>query len=252
MRCLYRETTHKCGETYLDVDIYPVYEKQRGRGPKRNPTSEVQKTLNQRNSQKKLVRLLNTNFTHRDIRFDLTYAPEHLPDTPKRGIELVRNFFRRVKRLRAKMGLSPLKYVMVTEYGEEHGRLHHHVIMSGGVDVSVLAELWGLGYTTAKPLQFDDRGLVDLATYLTKQSAIKKLWSSSRNLEHPETKSRDGKITAHRVQEWSMSANDNRIQIEARYPGYRLVDCIPYINDVNGGVYLALHLIKIPQKRKRC
>ena len=241
---------HKCGETYLDVDVYPVYDKQRGRGPKRNPTSEVQKSLNERNSRKKLVRLLNTNFTRRDIRFDLTYSDEFLPETPKKALRIVQNFFRRIKRRRQKYGLSELRYVMVTEYGEEHGRIHHHVIMSGGMDITELAELWGMGYTTAKPLQFDDYGLVDLATYLTKSSALTKLWSCSRNLERPEVKSRDGKISAHRVQEWALSGNDNRIQIEARYPGYRLVDCSPYIHDVNGGVYLAIHLVRTPQKKK--
>lgn len=250
MRCLYRETIHKCGDTYLDVDIYPVYEKQRGRGPKRLPTSEVQDHLNKRNSQKKLVRLLNTNFTKRDIRFDLTYSDENLPSDVKEAQRLVQNFFRRLKYMRRKLGLPELRYVMVTEYGEKKGRLHHHIVMSGGIDINVLAELWGLGYTTVKPLQFDDRGLVDLATYLVKESALKKLWSASRNLKRPEVKVRDGKISAHRVGEWALTGTDSRYQIEAKYPGYRLVDCLPYINEVNGGVYLALHLVRIPAKKK--
>lgn len=250
MRCLYRETIHKCGDTYLDVDIYPVYDKQRGRGPKRAPTSEVQERLNKRNSQKKLVRLLNTNFTKKDIRFDLTYSDENLPANVKEAQRLVQNFFRRLKYLRRKSGLPELRYVMVTEYGEEKGRLHHHIVMSGGVDINTLAELWGLGYTTVKPLQFDDRGLTDLATYLVKESALKKLWSSSRNLERPEVKSRDGKISAHRVGEWALSGADCRYQIEAVYPGYRLVDVLPYVNEVNGGVYLALHLVKNDSKPK--
>ena len=251
MRCLYRETMHKCGDVYLDVDIYPVYDKQRGRGPKRRPTSEVQQKLNTRNSQRYLARLLNTNFTSRDIRFDLTYSEKCLPYSPEEALRRVQNFFRRVKYRRKKMGLSELRYVVVTEYGEEHGRIHHHVIMSGGIDINELAELWGQGYTTAKPLQFDDRGLVDLATYLTKKSALSKMWSASKNLKKPERKERDGKISASRVQEWATSGLDNRIQIEACYPGYRLVDCIPHVNEVNGGVYLALYLIKIPDKRKK-
>lgn len=74
MRCLYREKIHKCGE-FLEVDIFPVFEYQRGRSKKRKPTTETQQRLNQRNAERKLTRLLNTNFTKRDIRFDLTSAP---------------------------------------------------------------------------------------------------------------------------------------------------------------------------------
>lgn len=77
MRCLYREKKYQCGE-YLEIDIFPIFEKQRGRSRKRKPTSEVQKRLNQHNAERKLIRLLNTNFTKRDIRFDLTYDKEHL------------------------------------------------------------------------------------------------------------------------------------------------------------------------------
>lgn len=249
MRCLYRETMHKCGEKYLEVDIYPVYEKQKGRGPRRKPTSEVQERLNQRNSERKLVRLLNTNFTNRDIRFDLTYADKHLPDTPDEALRELQNFFRRVKRARAKLLLPELKYIAVTEYGEEEGRIHHHLIMSGGVDITILAELWGRGYTTAKPLQFDDEGIIGLAVYLTKESALKKRWSCSRNLKRPEVKQRDGKISAHRVTEWLTEGID-RNAVEAMYPGYRLVKSNTYLNEVNFGVYTTIHLVK--EKETKC
>lgn len=82
MRCLYREKIHKCGE-FLEVDIFPVFEYQRGRSKKRKPTTETQQRLNQRNAERKLTRLLNTNFTKRDIRFDLTYSDENYPETPE-------------------------------------------------------------------------------------------------------------------------------------------------------------------------
>ena len=155
MRCLYREKIHKCGE-FLEVDIFPVFEYQRGRSKKRKPTTETQQRLNQRNAERKLTRLLNTNFTKRDIRFDLTYSDENYPETPENAQRQMQNFLRRVKRYRAKHNLPELKYVAVTEVGKENGRLHHHIVMSGGVDINTLAEIWGKGYTTAKPLQFDE------------------------------------------------------------------------------------------------
>ena len=63
----------------------------------------------------------------------------------------MQNFLRRVKRYRAKHNLPELKYVAVTEVGKENGRLHHHIDMSGVVAKNTLAEIWGKGYTTAKP-----------------------------------------------------------------------------------------------------
>ncbi|EKC52114.1 hypothetical protein LEA_17057, partial [human gut metagenome] len=80
----------------------------------------------------------------------------------------MQNFLRRVKRYRAKHNLPELKYVAVTEVGKENGRLHHHIVMSGGVDINTLAEIWGKGYTTAKPLQFDEFGITGIAVYLVK------------------------------------------------------------------------------------
>ena len=91
MRCLYREKKHYCGE-YLEVDIFPVFEYQRGRSKKRKPTSETQKKLNQRNAERKLIRLLNTNFTKKDIRFDLTYSDEYYPGSPEDAQREMQNF----------------------------------------------------------------------------------------------------------------------------------------------------------------
>ena len=190
MRCLYREKIHKCGE-FLEVDIFPVFEYQRGRSKKRKPTTETQQRLNQRNAERKLTRLLNTNFTKRDIRFDLTYSDENYPETPENAQRQMQNFLRRVKRYRAKHDLPELKYVAVTEVGKENGRLHHHIVMSGGVDINTLAEIWGKGYTTAKPLQFDEFGITGIAVYLVKSPILGKRWSASRNLEQPKTSERD-------------------------------------------------------------
>lgn len=161
MRCLYREKFHYCGD-YLEVDIFPVFEYQRGRSKKRKPTTEVQKKLNQRNAERKLIRLLNTNFTKKDIRFDLTYDDRYYPESPEAAQRQMQNFLRRVKYYRNKNGLPELKYVAVTEIGKQTARLHHHIVMSGGVDINTLAEIWGRGYTTAKPLQFNEQGIVGI------------------------------------------------------------------------------------------
>ena len=154
MRKMYREVKYECGD-YLEVDVFPVYEYQHGRSQKRKPTTETQARLNQRNAERKLIRLLNTNFTEDDIRFDLTYEVE--PSSLEAALNELRNFFRRLKRYRKRAGLEDLKYVAVTEVGNKSGRIHHHIVMNGGVSINKLAKIWGKGYTTAKALQFDEQ-----------------------------------------------------------------------------------------------
>ena len=248
MRCLYREKKHFCGD-YLEVDIFPVFERQHSRGKRRKPTSETQKRLNQLNAERKLIRLLNTNFSSRDIRFDLTYSEENKPASPEEAQRHMQNFIRRLKRFRKKAGLCELKYVAVTEIGKNTGRIHHHLILSGGVDITVLAELWGKGYTTAKPLQFNECGIVGIAKYLVKEPVLTKRWCASKNLEKPKESSRDGRISQRKVRDICENETGNRERLEALYPGYALAEYRPYFNDVNGGYYLIVRMYK-PKKRK--
>lgn len=250
MRCLYREKKHLCGE-YLEIDIFPVFEYQHGRRKKRKPTSEIQKKLNQRNAERKLIRLLNTNFTKKDIRFDLTYNNEHYPNSPEDAQKEMQNFLRRVKRYRKRHGLPELKYVAVTEVGKKTARLHHHIVMNGGIDINTLAEIWGRGYTTAKPLQFDEYGIVGIATYLVKEPILGKRWCASRNLEQPKTSSRDGRIPKYKIKEFYASGNDNREEIEKLYAGYSLADVKPYYNEINGGYYLTVRMYKKPAPKRK-
>lgn len=252
MRCLYREKRHKCGK-YLEVDVFPVLEYQHGRSKKRKPTSEVQKNLNRINAEKKLARLLSTNFTSRDIRFDLTYNPDNLPASPEDAQRQMQNFLRRVKRFRKRMGLSELKYVAVTEVGKNNGRVHHHIIMSGGVSISDLAELWGRGYTTAKPLQFNETGLVGMAYYfvIMKEPVLGKRWCSSKNLEKPKESQRDGVISKRKVKEICENMGEDNGLFEKLYPGYLLSEINTYYNGVNGGYYVTVIMREKPVKSGR-
>lgn len=248
MRCLYREKRYKCGE-YLEVDIFPVFEYQRGRSKKRKPTSETQKKLNQRNAERKLIRLLNTNFTSKDIRFDLTYSDEYYPETPQEAQRQMQNFLRRVKRYRKRHELPELKYVAVTEIGKNTKRFHHHIVMSGGIDINTLADIWGRGYTTAKPLRFDEYGIVGIAKYLIKEPILGKRWCASRNLEHPKESQRDGRVSQRKARNFHDSGTDNREELERLYDGYALVDVQPLFNEVNSGYYLTIRMQKKPKPK---
>lgn len=94
----------------------------------------------------------------------------------------IRNFFRCVKRMRAKLSLPELKYVYVIE-GEPNGRRFHiHVTMSGGVDRTELERLWGFGYANSRQLQFNSNGIEGIGRYVTKKYREKE-----RRDRHPES-----------------------------------------------------------------
>ncbi len=249
MRCLYREKRFHCGD-YLEVDIYPVFEYQKSRNKKRKPTSDTQKKLNQRNAERKLIRLLNTNFTNKDIRFDLTYSTDNYPESERDAQRQMQNFLRRVKRYRKKHELSELKYVAVTERGKNTNRYHHHIVMSGGIDINTLDEIWGRGYTNAKPLRFDKYGIVGIAKYMIKDPILVKRWCASKNLKRPKETQRDGRISQKRVRELHDSGADNRDYIEHLYEGYRLADVLPEYNEVNGGFYVTVLMYKDSDRKK--
>lgn len=252
LKSLYREKRFKCGK-YLEVNVFPVFEYQHSRGKKKKPTSDVQKRLNQVNAERKLIRLLNTNFTPRDIRFDLTYNAEHLPESPEDAQRQMQNFLRRVKRFRKRQGLPDLKYVATTEVGKSNGRVHHHIVMNGGVDITDLANLWGRGYTTAKPLQFDDTGIVGIAKYLTKEPILGKRWCASKNLDKPAESQRDGRIPKYKAKELNNGGGgvECREYLEKLYDGYVLADCQPFYNDINGGYYITIIMYQKPVKSGR-
>ena len=140
MICIYREKIYKCGD-YMEVNLYPCFRKSTQRNRKAKPSSELQKKLNEKNAKNKLVRLLNNNFTKKDIAFDVSYDDEHHPRSDEEAAKNIQNFLRRLKRYRKKNNLEELKYICVTEKGKRGGRYHHHLVLNGGVDITDLVEI---------------------------------------------------------------------------------------------------------------
>lgn len=245
MRCLYREKSYKCGD-YKEVYIFPVYAtspKVGGRRRKAKPTCEAQARLNKRISENNLIRLLNANFTPNDLAFDLTYCEGENPDTKEKAKRDLQNFLRRLKRFRKQQGLPPLKYIAVTERGERKGRVHHHLVMNGGVSINDLAKLWGKGYTKAQPLQFDETGLIGKGKYLVKQSLGFRSFNASKNLVHPKPTNRDGRLSQRKAFELCGDIYNKEI-FERLYEGYTFAEAKSFYNEINGGVYLAVRLYK--------
>lgn len=237
----------------MEVEHYPVFTINcRRRGPKRKPTSETMKRHNDIVAKRKLIRLAHTNFTPDDIRFDLTYNAQNYPESAEAAQKQMQLFLRRLRRYRKKIGLPDLKYIGVTEIGKRGLRFHHHLLLNcGDMTARTLAELWGKGYTTIKPLQFNDTGIVDLAKYFVKEPILGKRWIASKNLQQPIEQIADGRISAKRINEFCCSAEDNREDIEKLYKGYRLSEIKPLFNDVNGAYYFTVLMRRIDKRRKR-
>lgn len=257
MRCFYREKVYIAGD-YAEIDVYPVFidNTSRHRKRKAKPTSEVQTALNTRNAQRRAVRLINANFTAEDIKCELTYRDDHLPDTAEAAQRQLQNFFRRMKRLRRRKDLSALKYFATTEQGEKAGRWHHHVIMSGGLLPSEIAALWGKGYVLKiQPLQFNDEGVEGLARYFTKDKTLYRRYNASRNLEKPIEYERTGAITQREVKQLAADHKGTGAA-SARYgeefgARWRITGSQIVLNEFNGLPYLSLRMCRDLTRRDR-
>ena len=253
MQRTYRERKHICGE-YMEVEIFPVYTKAKWRGKRKKPTSEIQQRLNQRHAEGKLRRLLHTNFTAKDLFVTLTFNDANLPVSVEEAQRLLQNFLRRLKRKFAKLG-TELKYVYILEKGQENGRLHVHMVVSGGMDEEELVALWGMGEVRSDGLRFDEDGLAALARYFTKGDAENggkpitwKRWVASRNLDKPEVRERDGRLPHRKMAGLCQNGGDTDY-LETEYCGYEVA---PYTvqtsEDIYGGYYLSAVLKKMPPR----
>lgn len=237
-RTFNRESVYVCGD-YMDGDIYPVFQAPGKRRSRCKPTSEIQQKLNQKNAEKKLTRLVHSNFTEDDIALHLTYSPGEEPKTEEEAQRILSNYIRRLKRRYAKLGLE-LKYISCTEYGKTNGRVHHHVILSGGLDRDTIEKVWGLGYANSKRLQFNESGVTGLAHYIAKDKHFFKRWNQSRNLTIPQCAQFDGQLNMDDIAdiEEAIECGTQWQWFEDRYPDFQLVEATCYKNNINRGTYI--------------
>lgn len=253
----YREKKFYSGEI-LEVGIYPIsnQERKQPRKKKEKVSSIKQKNLNDKNAKKHFIRLVNNNFTDKDLVVHLTYTDNELPKDEEEAKRDTTNYIRRVKHYRKKHGLPEMKYMAVIEVGEKGKRLHHHVIMSGDIDRDVVEKLWGKGRANADRLKADENGYEALAKYMTKsQKVVKgtkavkdqkgnKRWIQSRNLKQPDIKVNDYRYSKRKVEKLSKLPED-RETYEKLYPGYTFTECKPYVNEVTGKTYLYIKMRKL-------
>lgn len=267
-RCRFvREQRHVCGDNYMEIDLYPISEREKGASlsaKRRQASSRIQQNLNARNARRYFIQLLNANFTESDIHWTGTYDDAHLPDSIEQADHDLELFLRRVRSQSRKRGLPAPRFIAVTEWREEGNglpavRVHHHVVLSCGLSRDELERLWyrgkdkeRLGITNADRLQFDRESLERLANYLTKYTNRKRRWRQSRGLEKPQRpRPNDGKYTRRQLERLVTSGAVFDSEFWRRkYQGWEINDITPIQNDVTKEWSIYLKLRRTVPRRK--
>lgn len=229
-----------------------------------------QKDLNDKNSKRYLVQLGNGNFGEGDLHVSATYKEENLPGTAEEAERIVNNYLRRIAYRRKKLGIKPLKYILVTEYGFKKGeeekpvRIHHHIIMNGGLSRDEVEMMWTkkrinwkkykedpegysrevskMGWVNTDRIQTNENGIEALCKYVVKNPNGKKRWSSSRNLKRPIAQPpADHKYSKSKIEQLAKSSDAGKEFFEKQFPNYRISEITPeYHEDTGWHIYLKM------------
>lgn len=273
-----REKRIYCGEEYLEVDIVPVTNMPEAGQEKKGKSSKAQKNLNDKRSKRRFVQIANTNFGADDLHISATYNEEHLPITLEEAERNVHNYLDRVKRRMKRVTGQDLKYMLVTEYTPEEGenadpedkttravRIHHHIIINGGLSRDDLELMWSatrinwkktqndpeyrknvdyLGFVNCDRLQPNENGIEGLVNYINKRKKGCKKWSTSMNLKKPKEKKNDHKYSFRKLRELAKTPEDKEVW-RKQYKGYEPTKIEFQYNDYTGwSVYLKMRKVR--------
>jgi len=236
----------------LEAEIFPISfkEKRKKRKDKKKLSSLTQKNLNDKNARKNLIRLINTNFTNEDLAVHLTFDDKNLPATEKEAKKIRDNYIRRIKYAREKMGLPPMKFIIVYEYSDDGEnnkgvRKHFHIIMSN-MDRDTVEKLWKKGWANADRLQANEYGYEALGRYMSKKLHGEKRWQPSKNLDKPKVDVDDTYFTRGKVEKIARCPDDREF-FENRYKGYVFTECEVMWNKENSRFYLYIKMRKLKE-----
>lgn len=238
----------------IESEIYPVWKCKNDipRGKRRRSSREAQKRLNDKNSRKNIVRLINCNFIRNDLYITLTYQDGYLPDE-KRARKDIRNFLARVKRYRKRNKISePLKYIYAIGYENNPGkskkiRIHHHLIMNN-MNRDDIEDLWGMGRADARRLEPDDFEFEGVGRYIANQGPER--IGHSQNLKKPIVTKDRTTLTRRKAERLIRNENDYREYFENKYKDCRYLGCRTYVSDIFPGVYMYAKLRKTEVRRE--
>ena len=236
----YRVRLHKPGPM-LEIEAYPVFRRKTRatRARRAEKTKKAQADVNDRNARMKLDRIIQHNFPEFDsyvIGLDYEIEP-----TPEQAEKDRAKFIRDCRRLYQNAGVE-FKWLAVTPWLTKTGRpvkrLHHHIVMSGGVDEKAIRALWMRrrnGRIHLDPLQPDSNGVTGLARYLKQHLHGAKRWTGSRNLETPPPIYPKRHMSKGRAYKLAMDYEAARTVFEKQHKDYTFVSMEVRFSDAVDG-----------------
>ena len=212
---------------------------------------EAQRKQNAKNAEKRLVRLINANFTRGDVMITLTYRKELRPDSYKDALKDVQNYLRRVKNWRKRSGMTEGKYLYVIERSGKDN-WHAHLIMSK-MSRDIAESLWKhADFVNAKSYQPTEQdGGAAFANYILGNKGGKprsnhgwRRWNCSKNLTKPTEQTEDGTHTRRQIACIVREHIDDKEYWERKYSGFRFVSATPAYNEYNGWWYLYVRMYR--------
>ena len=252
---LYVKTrTIRSGEL-TEVECYPVYMGSYQRQLRKcRPTAEAMREINDRNARKKFQRMAECNFrAGEDYFLTLTYDGTAPEDKDQCDRDL-RNYLSRVNRARKKLGLEKARAMGVIEVGE-HGRLHQHLLIEGGLDRDKMEQLWRHGIANCSRIQQSKGGLAALKNYFTKCFDTKKAkrgkgrhrYFYTRNLRKPKVTESRTRISRRQAAMIAESADIYGTQIfRKKYPGQELQELTIRQTEWMPGAYIYAQMRRRP------
>ena len=246
----YRRQTVKAGRT---VDVSFTYPTRFGdeltrSGAKNIGTPVAMMNYNRELAIRELTRILNANFDESDWFVTLHYEKNNRPDRDTAKKQLNR-FVAKLRKLYRDSGVE-LKIVKSRTSVGERGAVHHHIVITGGIEVRKISAIWkSVVKASNKSRPPDFKALYDggdyssLAAYIYDQSEKEgtakpkneRRWTCSRNCVHPKPQIK----TVSEIK-WN--------EPPIAWKGYYIdndsvrVGC----NPINGRPYLFYRMIKLP------
>lgn len=251
-KTIYATKEIRAGEQ-LEIEIYPEFTKGQIQEIPTEAMKKKQKAaqwnLNEKNSRKMCERVINENFTDRDIWATLTYTEDNAPGSFEEAQKNMQNYIRRLNYFRKKNGLPALRYVYVTEYGKQNGHCHHHIVLDGDMSMDTVESLWKLGRRNeVRRLKKDENGLTGMAQYITKEKKQKsqKKWTASKGLRKPAETVNHYKFRKKDVDEVIRNHDCLKEKLAIWYgkDGYIFTSQEVRYNDFNGRYYIYARMRK--------
>ena len=263
----------------LEIDFYPAFNNGNRlpvREPGRKRSTEEQQKYNRVQATKKLIRLVNTNFTEDDFYIHPTFTEENEPADEKQARKEINNFFRRVKRYRQnKLKRLEIQYSYAKDEQKKNpnskviqqrvneikaeirqlkkdfkyiyciekvNKWHFHLFMAGGgLTMKEIRTLWGKGRIKGDKYNPQEFGPEAAASYMGKDPKGRKSFAYSKNLKKPkQPKPKPRAFARKRYEKMATELVDDKDYWEKRHNGYRFLRCYSRQNPYNGHYYISV------------